>query len=309
MITLIGIALIALCAKIWTFHVLRRGRSRVDPSLYRLLVCTLFVAYAQSVLELFGIYMALSENSVGADLFLIKAYHFTMALLLMMLPVIVRVMHFGKWRRVLVARFLVLLVFGVALFSTDLVITGVTRIEYTFTRVPGEYYWAFKAIFVASLIEGIYIARRMLKQTEPYLEYRSKVILFSVVAFSVVAILVVALMNLGVDVSGAGISSIAFALLLYSLSLNASTTLVFDSRIQIRGLQPEYADTLGQTIKSGYAGEGGYSIEGVDCDEKLHFQPIENTGWGKRLTIVDLPSGEWKAQEVEGPWPEIDINK
>lgn len=217
------LTLISIFIKIFIFTKVLENRNScfINKLVFFITCCALF----QSFVEVIG-YFFINVFSREVLLIFLKLYYFSLLVFITSLPVI-------AWR--LAGRsinfylsglaFVLLNVVLVLISFTDLIINDVIILDYTMTRVPGEWYWVFQVSALLAILFTAVTLITAMKQANNYSIYgRCANMLIAFLPLCAFTFLVVILMHLGYQINAIGFlplfMSIFLGMIVWNLSVN-----------------------------------------------------------------------------------------
>lgn len=170
---------------------------------------------------------------------LLRLYHAFVAVYLLLIWVlamsVVKSRLFLKTTLAVAALALPMVIWFVA---SDDIVAGSTLLQQTYTRQPGDYYWAFQLIALLSLALCVLVPAVLYHTSEKELHrIKSANMLIGVAGLAFVLVSVITLMQLGVPITAAGILPLVLSLYLLVVAECLRDEFVRDLRAEVPGTQ------------------------------------------------------------------------
>lgn len=226
------LALAGLAIKLWATY---RLRQEWKPS-PEAVMCSLLLVLSLSltVVELCGYYVLIQAPETNV-VPLMKGYYALFSANLISLPMFAYVITRQRYGPLIIAINLsVTLVLAYLIVFTGTVIADVTRLEYTYTRVAGEYYWVFQGLSITAIFVILHIAYSGYSQGKDEIQRVKSMNLFIGFApYALFIVGVIVLMKLGVVVNAAGIGPLLLAIFTLVFAENARRNELHDLRAYV----------------------------------------------------------------------------
>lgn len=224
-------ALMGLLVKIWAAYRLRQNRAVPGARL-----CMLFlgVAYAQTVLELYGFYLLGYPNNQNI-LILLKLYYASVAAMLILLPLLFSLLVSGHVKLLTLSiSSVVWAVMALLILDTSIIIAGAQPLRFAITRVAGEHYWIFQVFCLTQLVMIFLGLFRFYRTADSEVaRVKSANLMIGFVPLFSVLILIIVLMKLGVPITAAGSLPLLLSVIIFVMAENIRSDHIFDLRIFI----------------------------------------------------------------------------
>lgn len=222
--------LIGLIVKIWAAYRLRQNISVPGA---RLCMAFLAVAYAQTVLELYGFYLL--EYPGQNTVLLLKLYYVSVATILILLPLLLNVLIHQYFELQLgVISVIVWAVIALLILNTDTIIAGARPLAFAITRIEGEYYWIFRVFSLTLLTMTLLSLLRAYRVADNEISRaKSANFLIGFIPLICTLFLIVVLMKLGVPITAAGSLPLLLSIIILVMAENIRSDCIFDLRVFI----------------------------------------------------------------------------
>lgn len=231
---LFSLTLLSIFIKIWVFNKVLHARSAnlVNQLVFLVACCALF----QSFIEIIG-YFFTNQFSEQSLLYALKTYYISLIVFTVTQPFIVYLM-IGRQLNTYVAVLSIVtmnIIFALILFS-DSIIAGVEVLDYTITRIQGEYYWVFQVgPFVAISFTIYTLISKIITAETYYLKIRCINMLMAFAPLAIFLPILIVLMQLGYQINAIGFLPLFMSLYLVIIALNLTSQQVPDFSFLIPG--------------------------------------------------------------------------
>lgn len=228
----LAMALIALAAKAWaTFRLKQHWNNSIESKVFLFL---LVAAYLQTVCELSN-YILLNVQPAHYGLLAMRGYYVFTTLSLIILPMSIGSLVTKRISVFFALSATVLCIAASYLFIfTDLIVAGFSRLEHSYTRIAGPYYWAFQTFALLSMLLSIsFLGKSYYATKDEVTRAKSANLLIGFVPLFLTVVSIVFLMRLGIAINAAGLFPLLVSLYLIALAENITTNKVVDMRAYI----------------------------------------------------------------------------
>lgn len=165
----------------------------------------------------------------------LNSYYVALLAAMTMMPFVVATIINKKLSRYLTVTAAAMLV-AISYFitQTDLIIKGYESILFSYTRVAGDYYWAFQVYALTVCALNVWMMYSVYRHTDRELtRVKCANMLFGFIWVFVVAALVIISMNLGFEVNAVGVLPLAMSIYIVFMFIDIKDNRVYDIRTKL----------------------------------------------------------------------------